>query len=274
MPKYLKIIHDEDQIKWWYDYAMPPLLSNEIYFASLSLRKKKLTEEERKLVPHLEMFNKIQIRHDTWESFIKGIRSLEQRIDAWFKSETEDFINKAIVCYINLTPIDCYKACKDQLAYLTEVMTSLTDAALKQYKPGLEDCFYKVRKSFDTCQSLFARNFGQKIWIDFDLDFPSIDRNFDEEIENIRNYFNKEFGIGNTLLIRTAGGLHCLVRRTVFKMNPQIIIGNLYLIFPETKEIVRNKNEMCSLPGTYMGDHITMVLNKNDFKEEHKLHKM
>ena len=258
--KYLKIIYDEEELKWWYKYAVPPLKANEIYFVSLSIRKKRLSTEEKTVIPHNEMFNKIQIRHDNWQSFIKHIRRLEQRIDAYFPYESESFIQNALVTYWNICPVDCYAAMKDQMNHLTEIMTTLTDSALKNSKGGIEQAYYKVRKSFDTAQSLFARNFGTKAWIDFDIDDVIEGENY----ERIRELFISFFGKGNTIFVKTGGGMHCLVRRSEYKINPDIVIDALKKILPGAKEIVRNSNEMIPLPGTLQYNQPVIVMNKED----------
>jgi hypothetical protein len=58
------------------------------------------------------------------------------------------------------------------------------------------------------------------------------------------------------------------------KLNPNDICKKLSHHI-KAKEIVRNTNEMIPCPGTYVDeDFIIKVLNKEDFSEEHKLHKI
>ena len=262
--KYLQIIASEEDLKWWWDYCVPPLKPNEIYFVSLSLRKKKLTDEQKAIIPHNEMFSKTQIRHDDFNRYVQAIRSLEQRIDAHFPVESIDWIHSAIVCYWNICPIDIYNAMKDQMQHLNEIMMTLTDSALKNSQGGIEQAYYKVRKSFDTYQSLFARNFGTKYFVDFD-----IDGFIDEDIYGkIRDYFYTQFGKGNTVFVKTAGGMHCLVRRTVYNINPQQVYSAIHQIFPEAKEVIKNENQMCPLVGTWQYRHPVVVLNKDDITEK------
>jgi len=266
MPEYIKVIADEAELKWWYKYVVPSLKPNEIYFVSMSLRKKRLDPEQRKILPHNEMWNKTQIRHQGWESFVKHIRRMEVRVDSYFPHEAESFINSALVCYWNICPIDCYAAMKDQMNHLTEIMTTLTDSALKNSQGGIEQAYYKVRKSFDTCQSLFARNFGEKAWIDFDID---IDGAFDIHIYRcLREYFHSLFGLGNVIFVKTVGGIHCLIRKEVYKMNPAIVIDGVKKIVSNLKEVVKNDNNMCPLPGTFQYGIPVIVLNKEDITQE------
>ena len=264
-----KFIADETELKWFWDYGIPPLKKNEIYFVSLSARNKQLDEEERRYYHcgRSEMFNKQQIRHDDWNIFLQHIKRFEVRKDAFLTKSGVPYPEKALVVYWNICPIDAYKAMKDQMNYLTEVMTALTDSALKNSKDALEDCFYKVRKSFDTTQSLFARNFGEKTWIDFDID----DIIEGEQYGQIREYFHAMFGKGNTIFVKTGGGMHCLVRRSEYKINPDIVIDGIKKILPNAKEITRNSNEMCPLIGTLQYGRPVIVMNKEDFGPEHIL---
>jgi len=264
--KYFNIIASEEDLKWWWTYAVPPLKQNEIYFVSLSLRKKRLNKEEREITPHNEMFAKTQIRHNDFNRYIQAIRSLEQRVDAYFPKEAENFIHNAIVCYWNICPIDIYSAMKDQMVHLNEIMMTLTDSALKNSQGGIEQAYYKVRKSFDTYQSLFARNFGTKYWIDFD-----IDGEINDDIYNwLKTYFYGNFGKGHVIFVKTGGGLHCLIRRDKYAVNPTNIINSITKSYPELKEVVKNDNQMIPLPGTMQYGEPVIILNKEDIS--FKLH--
>jgi len=269
-----RFLADEDELKFFWDYGLPPLKQNEIYFISLSARNKLLTEEERLFyqLGRSEMFGKQQIRHDNFGVLLQHIKRFECRRDAYLTKAGIPYPQKVLRVYLNLTPIDAYKAMKDQINYLTEVLTSLTDSALNNSKNGIDDSFYKVRKSFDTCQSLFARNFGTKEWIDIDID---LNEDYSEKLFcDIKTVFKEYFSENSDVMfIRTSGGIHCLIRKNKLKTNPDDIYKKLSHIV-KAKEIVRNTNEMIPCPGTYMDeDFIVRVLNKNDFSEEDKLHK-
>jgi hypothetical protein len=266
---------DEEELKWFWEYGIPPLKREEIYFVSLSCRNKTLTEDERKtfMCGRSEMFAKQQIRHDNWISFLQHIKRFEVRKDAYLTKANLEYPQKSLVVYWNLSPINAYKAMKDQMNYLNEVITSLTDSALKNSQGGIDEAFYKVRKSFDTCQSLFARNFGNKIWVDFDIDSDITNTDY----RKIRDLFQTvgDGKISNTMFVRTGGGLHCLFRKEKLHQNPDGICKELLKIIPDAKEIVRNTNEMIPLPGTWQyEDHLVKIVNKSDFTEEDKLHEI
>ena len=269
-----RFLADEEELKFFWDYGISPLKKNEIYFISLSARNKLLTAEERLFyqLGRSEMFGKQQIRHDDFNIFIQHIKRFECRRDAYLTKSGIPYPQKVLRIYINITPIDAYKAMKDQINYLTEVLTSLTDSALNNSQNGIEDSFYKVRKSFDTCQSLFARNFGTKEWVDIDID---LDEEYTENLyNNIKDIFKEYFtDSGDVMFIRTSGGIHCLIRKSKLKMNPNDICKKLSKVI-KAKEIIRNNNEMIPCPGTYVDeDFIVRVLNKEDFSLENKLHK-
>jgi len=270
-----RFLADEDELKWFWQYGIPPLRRNEIYFCSLSARNKRLSEGEREIykVSRSEMFAKTQIRHDDYGKFLQAIKGFEVRKDAILTKSGVPYPDKALVLYFNICPIDAYSAMKDQINYLTEVMSGLTDAALKNSQSGLDDCFHKVRKSFDSCQSLFARNFGEKHWIDIDVDMDEVDERDQIEIREII-LAKGQLRPGDLMMIRTAGGLHCLIRRSCVKWNPQIVCEEIEGRFKgKTKEVAQNKNLMCAMPGTLMyGDHIVRIVNKEDFGVADKLH--
>jgi hypothetical protein len=261
---YYKFIADEEEIKFFWDYGVPPLKREEIYFFSLSSRNKQLTEEEREYykVSRSEMFAKQQVRHDSFNELMRHIKRLECRTDGYLTKSGVPYPAKTLVLYFNISPINAYKAMKDQMSYLTEVLCSLSDSAIKNSKGGMDEAFYKVRKSFDTCQSLFARNFGHKEWIDIDVDNKDISENEIDKIKSIlRNYFESH----DIMLIRTAGGLHCFLRKEKVNVNPNAICEEISKTV-NTSEVIQNKNLMCGLPGTWMyGDHIVRVINKEDF---------
>jgi hypothetical protein len=262
-----KFVADVDEIRFFWDYALAPLKRNEVYFVSLSARNKKLQEEERQYyqVSRSEMFAKQQIRHDSFKEFLKHIYRFEVNKDAYITKGGVHYPEKTLVCYVNICPIDAYKAMKDQIHYLTEVLGGLSDSALKGSQNGVEDGFYKVRKSFDTCQSLFARNFGTKTWLDFDVDGDLITRQAFE----IRDLIYREVNCdkGDVMIIQTGGGYHFFVRKAAFHINPDYLRAAVISRFSVT-EVIHNKNEMCALPGTYMyGGPIVRVINKEDFED-------
>jgi hypothetical protein len=267
-----KFLADLDELFWFWTYGIAPLKPNELYFVSLSSRNKMLNEEERQKfhVSRSEMFAKQQIRHDDFGSFLQHIKRFEVNKEAYLTKAGVPFPEKTLVVYFNICNINAYTAMRDQINHLTEIMGSLTDASLKNSQNGIDEAFYKVRKSFDTCQSLFARNFGTKTWIDIDIDSPIINS---DQVNILRNTLNYKFGIGNVMLVKTGGGIHCLIRKEKVHENPKLICSSIAHIFPNNKEIVQNHNEMIPCPGTWSyGDHIVHILNKDDFSKEHQLH--
>jgi hypothetical protein len=263
--KTYKFIFDEDEMKFFWNYGILPLKRNEIYFVSLSARNKQLDEEERKYyqVGRSEMFAKQQIRHDTWNEFLKHIKRFEVREDAYLTKAGIPYPAKVLVCYWNTCAVDAYKAMKDQMNYLTEILSSLADSAIKNSQGGIDEAFYKVRKSFDTCQSLFARNFGTKFWMDFDVDGILTDT----DCFNIRDtIFNlTACNTGDIMIVKTAGGAHFLVKKSVIHLNPLHICDAIFARV-NAKEVIHNKNEMIPLPGSLMyGHHVVKILNKEDF---------
>jgi len=266
-----KFLADEQELRFFWEYGIPTLKPNEVYFVSLSCRNKQLNEMEREFYKagRSEMFAKQQIRYDDWSVFLQHIKRFEVRQDAYLTKSGKPYPQKSLVIYWNLANIDAYKAMKDQMNHLAEIMGSLTDAALKNSQGGLEEGYYKVRKSFDTAQSLFARNFGHREWIDFDCDAEDITAG---QYQSVIDHLNADFGVGNVMAIKTAGGIHFLIRKSVVKINPQIVCNYILGRVPQAKEVVRNSNEMLPLPGTWQYEnHVVTVMNKENFSEKFTL---
>jgi hypothetical protein len=265
------VIADEEELRFWWDYGMPPLSQDGIYFVSRSARNKKLSEEEREYYHcgRSEMFDKKQIRHDSWESFLKHIKRFEVRKDAFLTKNGKPYPEKCLVTYINISEISAYKAMKDQMSYLSETLIALSDSCLKKSKSGIDDSFYKIKKSFDTCQSLFARNFGKKFWIDIDVDCDNL---VNEDIENILQIFYRNGWVrGEVMLIRTGGGVHCLIKADKLKQDPAILCGHIESELKnihqekDIHEVVVNKNFMIPCPGLYQYQEPVFIINKDDF---------
>ena len=263
------IVFDEEEMKWFHANVLPRCLPNEVHFVSMSARNKKLNEEERVefQLGRSEMFAKQVIRHDDFDRFLKGVKRFETVKGAYQTKAGKDYPSKVLVCYVNICPVDVLASMNDQMKYLQELQMSLTNAALKGSVSGVEDCMYKVRKSFDTTQSIFARNFGRKKWVDFDVD---LEEEFSDKVYlTLHEIFERHFGEKKTVFIKTGGGVHCLVSKDSIHEDPRMVIdevtGSLWV-----KEVVRNKNEMCPLPVTLMYGKPVYVLNKADFDENYK----
>jgi len=284
-----RFLCDEEELRWFYRFGVPPLAQNECYFLSTSCRNKELSEEEREYYQcgRSEMWARQIVSEDDFERIVLAVRRLEARKSAYLTKSGVPYPDKSLVLYWNICPVDAYKAMLDQIQYLLQCQTSLTDAALKHSAGGVEQAFRNIRHCHTTGQSIFARSFGRREWLDIDMDCA--DYKTDSGLEAaaaIRNYLSGAIGRGHFMLIETAGGIHWLLRREGLsdfarriKSDPvRAIVDSMTATLKSHgvafKEIIRNDNEMVALPGTVMyGRHLVTVLNKEDFDGEPRLHK-
>jgi hypothetical protein len=282
-------LKDEDELRWFYSYCVPPLKPNECYFASNSARNKVFTEAEKQtfMCGRSEMWLKTVITEDSYLSVRKGIRRLECNKEAYLTKSGLSYPAKCLVLYWNIVPTDAYKAMKDQLINLVRIQQEMTDSIIKGSKEALESSWKNVRHSHTTGQSVFARSFGTAEWVDIDMDCLDWKRTTAgwECLDAIKMKLTEILGRANYVQIQTAGGWHWLLRvralkeagralkedpikRIITEMGSELESYNFH-----PKEIVRNSNEMIPLPGTLQyGSHVVQVYNKEDFTEADRLH--
>ncbi len=78
-----KFIQDKYELKRFYDFILPDLLPNEVYFVSLSARNKYLTTEERYdlSLGRTEMFERRIIKKKNGIDFIEILKNMKQHLD-------------------------------------------------------------------------------------------------------------------------------------------------------------------------------------------------
>lgn len=131
-----KIMADETEFKWFYDHCVFPLKRNEAYAFCLSLRKKKLNEEDLKSpLGRVEMLDPqvVLTDHDgktSYERFRKGVRMYECHKEAYiFGGKT--LPAKGMVCYFHINPCDELKVIKDLKSYIYIHEQELIDSAMR-----------------------------------------------------------------------------------------------------------------------------------------------
>jgi hypothetical protein len=283
-----EFLNDLDELKWFWTYAMRPLKPNEVYFISTSARNKRLDEAEREYfqVGRSEMWHKEIINEDDFSRFLRGIRRCEANRLAYLTKNGMPYPDKVLVLYINTAPVDAYSAMTKQIDSLLAAQRELTDSVLKNSPQGAVQAYHNIRRSHITGQSVFARSFGESVWVDIDSDIEGYDNDRGREtIQGVKELLYTEIGRGNFMQVQTAGGFHWLIRKSElsdvgrkYKADPiGTIISFMTSAFKAggitVNEIVQNRNEMIPLPGTIQyGRHIVRVVNKEDFKESDRFH--
>jgi hypothetical protein len=275
--EYYKIIADIDELKWFWEYIVPPLDKDSVYFMSLSARNKMLSKEEREYfgLGRTEMIHKQILRKDDYDFFIERLRRYECNIEGLLTKNKLPIPQKTLVVYWNLIPTSVRKCIADSQKLIIDLQEELTNAALKNSIDAIDSAYHKLRKAFDSTISLYARNFGPKTWVDFDVDIT----HNEEFIATLKKEMQIKCGLGNYAILKSYGGYHVLVKKDIIKWNPNDII-NIISIICETlniisKEIIKNDNYMIPLPGTFMyKEFIPTIINKEDFSKDVALHQI
>lgn len=271
-----KIIHSEEELKWFFDNVVPKLKDQEAYFVSLSARNKYLTTEEKVKfgLGRTEMFERRIIRKNNWRRFLRTIRKFETNEKAYVTKNDSYIPAKSIVCYFNINPSDSLKAYRDFNKVVNEYMYELAQCAVTKHK--MDNILQRIGKMPTTLMNAYQKATGTRHWIDFDFD---VDKDFLPYVEKIVEQV--EAFSGRAFIVDTKSGFHLLVsKNTEFysKFNPKTIVDvamddlfkfyvKLYQGEEITKrlaesEIIHNKNAMIPLPGTFQGGHKVTILNK------------
>lgn len=275
-----KIIHSEEELKWFYDNIVPKLEDSEAHFVSLSARNKYLTKEEQVSLAlgRTEMFERRIIRKNNWRRFLRTIRKFEVNEKAYVTKNDSLIPSKAMVCYFNINPSDVLKAYRDFNKVVNEYMYELAQCAVTKHR--MDNILQRIGKMPTTLMNAYQKATGTRYWIDFDFD---IDKDFlpyiQKIVEEIKNHE------GTAYIVDTKSGFHLLVSKdTKFSgnFNPKTIVDigmesakqDFYNKNPhanyvslndhlESIEIMHNKNAMIPLPGTWQAGHPVTVINKD-----------
>lgn len=268
----LKLIHDEKELRWFYDNIVVELKSSEAHFVSLSARNKYLTAEERIEfgLGRTEMFEKRLVRTNDWGKFLRTIKKFETVDGAYTTKIGKTIPGKTIVCYFNINPSDSLKAYRDFSKVMNEYLFELSQCAINNR--DMSNVMYRINKQPSLLMNSYQKATGTRVWIDFDFDVP---KDFLPSIEKIVK--EVKFLEGRAYIIDTKSGYHLLISKdTEFSkfFNPKTIVDGAiqdmkyyfskYTPNVEEKmdeiEIIHNENAMIPLPGTFQGGHKVKVI--------------
>lgn len=256
-----KIIHDEEEMKWFFDNVMPELLPHEVYFLSLSARNKYLTMEEREEIGlgRTEMFNRVIVKERSWESFIRTVRRMECDTRGFTTRKNLPIPSKTIICYFNINPTNTIKAWGEFQDKMNTYSQELIMCAMNGNNADI--AVKEITRMDSHLMTCMQKSSGTRHWVDFDFDVPKV---YDT---NSVSEFLESKGITHYYWIDTKSGFHLLVNKSQLKFNPKEIIDFALSLVPnhwgrDGLEIIQNKNNMIPLPGTYQAGHLVKVLNK------------
>ena len=273
-----KYLEDIEELEWFYKNVMQRLKGHECWFLSASARNKRLSEEERKTyqLGRSEMFASEVVSEEGFDKYLRAVRRLEANVLAYTTKSGVAYPDKVLVLYANICPSDAYRAMLEQTNKFIEIQKTLTDGLLKGSKAAVDAAFYSIRHSHTIGHSVFARSFSEGEWVDVDCDVDTTSRDCSDTVLCVLGTLLEQ---GDFVVIETVGGYHCFLKKTALKTlganikgDPiKAIVDKLDRRFKElgveVREIVKNVNEMCPLPGTLQyGEKLVRVVNKYHFE--------
>lgn len=238
---YYKLIHDESEVRRFYD-LLGDLLPEEAYFLSMSARNKYLTEEERLQyeLGRTEMFSRKLVKQRSFEIFMRTVRSFEVAYGGYLSRGNVQLPEKCLVMYANINPVSGRKALQEFYSKTTQLLFDLStdkEAARKLASLDTEllNCYQRAK--------------GTKNLIDVDFDVP------DEGFDLVQRFVSSMRDNRVTVhVIKTRSGYHVLLVRDTVHFNYTAVVTELHTEAVERfghAEVAVNANEMLPLPGSY-----------------------
>lgn len=289
-PKYYTLIDEksEPELKWFYDNMLRDLKPGETWMICLAAREKALTDDERKLyfLGRSEMMRESIIRFHSvgqpYKWFSEAVWAYNMDKHGLTTKNGLPYPDKTMMVYLTVNPCSSYECVKDIKRRIADEESELVDSFVKGSHEGITDHLFKMSKIFDHFKSVHAANPSEKLIIDFDVDVKFSDNEDKYFKELSKRISEKYFAKGTYAFVRTAGGYHLCIKRSVFKMNPNDFckfLNDFNKEFNmEAEEIKYNSNKlkkkgeegktaspMIPCPGTYQRGHLVYVVNKEDF---------
>jgi hypothetical protein len=251
LPVQMKLIGDEQELKNFFDYIVPVLAKEEVYFLSLSARNKYLTEEERAFyrLGRTEMFERRIIKDRAWDMFLATVKRYEVAEGAYLSLNGHPVPAKCVMVYWNINPTNAVKAFfvfQQEMSQAVLEYVSNTNAST--------DVFLQANRKL---MNAFQKTRGTKHYIDIDVDFlPDM-----KDIKHVDNFLDALAARGvKFFVVDTKSGYHVLLKRNTIRFNYTTLVKELNQNTSVIKEAVINENEMIPMPGTFQADHLVRVL--------------
>jgi hypothetical protein len=242
-------IYDENELHKFFNIVLPPLTDNEVYFVSLSARKKYLEEGNTILDGSSEMFERKLIEKKDWNLFLRTIRRYECSDGAYISLEGKPYPNDAMIVYMNFNPCDVIKAYEEFIMDSTKNMM-----ALALGRGSSPDYFKRIQHNLMTAMH---HSRGTKHYVDIDIDFFEGTKNVKslQIILNVLREKNVQF-----FVIETHGGYHVLIKVNTIHFNYMEIMKEIQEDSTKIKDIMNNSQGMVPLPGTLQAGFEVKVL--------------
>ena len=247
------LIQDQEEFNYFLWDILPELQRDEVYFVSLSARKKYLTEEERGLydLGRTEMYARKVVRSKDKFKYVMNELSAIFNI-----RETKSGLpmpEKANVVYVNINPASMVKAVTAFKADMDREISQVINGLMDGGNPNYLALQYADRKLMNHIQ----KSKGTRHYLDVDVD--SLDMNDLELLTRGLNDYQIKYHI-----IETHGGFHVLVDRVSLNQSKcplHVYVKNLdNWLKQRDKECVFNQNGMIPVPGTLHAGKLVRVL--------------
>ena len=237
-----KFIYSEEEMHKFFDIILPPLTDNEVYFISLSARKKYLQEKSKSILDgSSEMFERRLIEKKDWNLFLRTIKRYECNDGAYVSLEGEMYPNDAMIVYLNFNPCDVIKAYEEFIMDSTKNMMSLALG-----RGSSPDYFKRIQHNLMTAMH---HSRGTKHYVDLDVDFFEGTKN-EESLQVILDVLrekNVQF-----FVIHSHGGYHVLMKKDTVHFNYMEVMKDIQSKSTKIQDIMNNSQGMIGLPGTIM----------------------
>jgi len=244
------LVRNYEQFNRFVNDVLPDLQNDEVYFLSMSARKKYLTLEEREkyqLARTEMMLRKIVHSKDQLHH---AMNELSAQISVRTTKSGLIMPEKALVCYINVNPSSMIKALtmfkRDMNHELAQVMSAL----MGDGQPNYDSIKYSTRKFMNCVQ----KSKGTRHWLDIDVD--SLDVTY-------RNMLVRELSDIESHTIETHGGYHVLINREQLNQSNIQLHKVVKDIDTQLKlvggECIFNKNAMIPVAGTLHAGKLVLL---------------
>ncbi len=245
------LIQDYNQFNTFVNDVLPELQKDEVYFISMSARKKYLTLDEREKyqLARTEMFAR-KVVHDKTQ-LQHAMDELSAQMSVRTTKSGLKMPEKALVTYINVNPSSMIKALtlfkKDMDHELNQIMSTL----ISDGEPNFDAVKYATRKFMNCVQ----KSKGTRHYLDIDVD--SLDEQYKDQLVAQLNDIENH-------VLETHGGFHVLINREQLNGSGIQLHKIVREIDNELKKIdsecIFNKNAMIPVPGSLHAGKLVKLL--------------
>lgn len=235
------LIHDKKHFWAFVNTVLPKLAPGEVYFVSLSARKKYLNAQDSLNLGRTEMFGRTLCYGD-WEY---TMAKLEANLKYKTTKDGYPYPENSLVIYVNINPSSSIKASGNFAKKVLEIQNELLRGYINSNTPNLDVLNHADRLLLNE----FQKATGTRHYLDIDVDISK------EASCALQDHLN-DAGI-KYHKITSRGGWHFLVDRysrneTKFPLH-KIIQPLNSLAKKQGGEVIINSNAMVPMPGTIQG---------------------